>query len=134
MSMNVKSIFHVFLAVFLLLSSVGISVNKMVCLSKGKATFSILEKKSCCPADENKSSSSALNARCCDFVSEYVQIDLLSITKPLKIKAAQLELLTIPLNQLVYFFYNFSVNPVSIGLPPLLHGISLLKVIHVFRI
>ena len=134
MSIHFKNIFYVFLAVFLLLSSVGISVNKMVCLSKGKASFSILEKKSCCPADENKSNSDALSARCCDFVSGYIQIDLLSIAKPFKIKAAQLEILTIQLNHLVYCFYNFSINPVSAEIPPLLHGISLLKVIHVFRI
>lgn len=131
-----KNTAHILLAVFLLLSSIGISVNKMICLSGGKTTFSFLEKKSCYPLDEdNKSTGSdAIDVHCCDFVSNYVQVDLLSVGTPIKLNVSHVLVISGFLDQLKVALTNFS-TPLQINeTPPLLHGVSLLKFINIFRI
>jgi hypothetical protein len=130
----IKKIAVVSLAVFLLLSSVGIGINKMMCLSGGKTKMSFFEKPSCCPADEKiPSPDFSIDARCCDYLSDYVQVDYLSVETPLKLKVLQVAVITAALNFNFSLLQKAAFNAVSEA-PPLLHGISLLKFISVFRI
>jgi hypothetical protein len=122
------------LAVFLLASSVGIAINKVMCLSGGKTKMSFFEKPTCCPADANSASSDfSIDARCCDYLSEYVQVDYVSFENTVKIKVLQAALISAVLS-LNSFLIDRAVISCTADTPPLLYGISLLKFISVFRI
>jgi hypothetical protein len=115
----------------MLISAVGFSLNKMVCLYSGKTKVAVFEKVNCNPDEEIPAS--GYNAGCCDFLSEYVQVDFLSYKNP--IKAPQPALLLF--NQL-FFNFRFATEKISIitsiEAPPLPFGINLLKIIAIFRI
>ncbi|MDQ3192168.1 MAG: hypothetical protein M3Q58_11305 [Bacteroidota bacterium] len=131
-----KNTAHILLAVFLLLSSIGISVNKMICLSGGKTTFSLLEKKSCFPLDEEdkNTENGSLDVRCCDFVTGYVQVDLLSIENVLKIKEAQIVAVFSFLAPFQTSTFHPVLPQVVFETPPLFYGVSILTFINIFRI
>jgi hypothetical protein len=129
-----KKILVVSLAVFLLLSSVGIGVNKMMCLSGGKTKMAFFETPTCCPEDAKiPSPDFALDARCCDYLSDYVQVDYLSVENPLKLKIFQVAIITAVLQPNLSLIYKTALNA-AFDSPPLFHGFSLLKLISIFRI
>jgi hypothetical protein len=129
-----KKIAVISLAGFLLLSSVGIGINKMMCLSGGKTKMSFFEKPTCCPADEKLPSPDfSVDARCCDYLSDYVQVDYLSVENQLKLKVIQVAVITAVLHFNFSLQHKTAFSAVS-DAPPLLHGFSLLKFISVFRI
>ena len=61
----VQKITSLFLAVVFVLSSLGFTINKMVCLKSGKTKVSLTHVKDCCP--EKKSTVPVVKAQCCDI-------------------------------------------------------------------
>jgi hypothetical protein len=62
-----QKIISFFLAITFLVSSLGFTANKMICLKTGKVKISLVHVKNCCP--EKKSSVPVLKAQCCDLVN-----------------------------------------------------------------
>jgi hypothetical protein len=60
-----QKITSLFLAVVFVLSSLGFTINKMVCLKSGKTKVSLTHVKDCCP--EKKSTIPVVKAQCCDI-------------------------------------------------------------------
>jgi hypothetical protein len=63
----VQKISSVFLAMLFLVSSLGFTVNKMVCIKSGKTKLSLVQMKDCCP--ENSSSIPVIKSNCCDITN-----------------------------------------------------------------
>lgn len=61
----IKTTITLFLAIVFILSSLGFTINKMVCLKSGKVRISLSNLKDCCP--EEKSSIPVIKAQCCDI-------------------------------------------------------------------
>jgi hypothetical protein len=61
----VQKITSLFLAVVFVLSSLGFTINKMVCLKSGKTKVSLTHVKDCCP--EKKSTIPVVKSQCCDI-------------------------------------------------------------------
>jgi hypothetical protein len=61
----VQKITSLFLAVIFVLSSLGFTINKMVCLKSGKSKVSLTHLKDCCP--DKKSTIPVVKAQCCDI-------------------------------------------------------------------
>jgi hypothetical protein len=124
------------LSLLMLTSSMGISINKMICLSSGKVKVALWELKDCCPEEEEENSNlPGFQARCCDFFSEYVQVDFLSMENNFQLKLIK-SFFTPILSLFCQYFSLFTANSSEFygDIPPPVHGISLLKLISVFRI
>ena len=61
----IQKISSVFLALTFLLSSLGVTINKMSCLKSGKTHISFIPFKDCCP--EKNSSKTIIKSPCCDI-------------------------------------------------------------------
>jgi hypothetical protein len=64
---TLQKITSVLLAVIFLVSSLGFTANKMVCLKSGKTKLSLTHVKSCCP--EKKSTLPVVSSQCCDITN-----------------------------------------------------------------
>ena len=60
-----KYIFSFFLLTAILVSTFGISINKMRCLESGNVAYSFFEAEDCCPPSEN--TETTLDIQCCEF-------------------------------------------------------------------
>src|SRR6476646_2041455 len=69
---TVQKLTSVFLAAIFLVSSLGFTANKMVCLKSGKVKHSLVQMKSCCP--ERNSLRPVIKSDCCDIVNTYFNI------------------------------------------------------------
>ena len=81
----------VFLIAVLLVSSLGFTVNKMVCLKSGKTKISITHVKECCASKKN--AQPILKSSCCDLKNTSFDLDDFSISQKHNAPAAA----TIPL-------------------------------------
>jgi hypothetical protein len=128
---HLKTASTLLLTLFMLICTVGISLNKMICLYSGKTKVAVFEKVNCNPDEEGHSE--GISAKCCDYLSEYLQVDFLSFENPVKAPQIKLSFLTIS-------FLNFSLPVIEKLLvstneaPPLQYGFNLLKLISLFRI
>ena len=91
MKKTVICFFSLFFALFLLLSSIGISLNKMECLSSGKVKFSMLKIKHCGPTESNNDCDSSFDTKCCDITSSFVHVDISSVVHYSFIKISNVE-------------------------------------------
>lgn len=64
---TIQKITSIFLCVTFLVSSMGFTVNKMVCLKNGRVKLSFTPVKSCCP--EKKAAIPIIKATCCDLTN-----------------------------------------------------------------
>jgi hypothetical protein len=129
--LQIKNIFIITFAFFLLVSAMGVSLEKMTCLSSGKSKIALFEAKECCPEDEKVPA--GFQSRCCDFVKEFVQVDYLSVEKPTELSSLQTAVL---LSFTKIFTTLFKADNLSIlsDKPPLPSGFNLLILISIFRI
>jgi hypothetical protein len=67
-----QKIFSVFLAIIFLISSLGFTANKMVCVKSGKTKLSLVNLKDCCP--QKKSSPSTIKSHCCDITNTFFNL------------------------------------------------------------
>lgn len=120
------------LTLFMLISTVGFSINKMICLNSGKTTVAVFDDVKC-PGYEEQSQE-GIDERCCDFLSKYVQVDYFSTDKPVKIPEFKLALVPVLITFVNFPFPQITIHPKSLKGPPENFGIALLKLISVFRI
>ncbi|MFN4233575.1 MAG: HYC_CC_PP family protein [Bacteroidia bacterium] len=130
----IKQIFHLLIALLVLIASSGMTINRMECLKTGKVKASIFDIKKCCP--ENNSTSNAIQSKCCNFSLSYLKVDINTTLEKQKI-SEQFALSFF--EHFVISYFSISDNSVSrnvvvSSLPPLLSGKSLLQAIRVFRI
>ncbi len=75
-----QKITSLFLVVILLVSSLGFTANKMICLKSGKTKFSLVNIKDCCP--ENQSSVPVIKSHCCNITNTFFDLnDFRSVQK-----------------------------------------------------
>jgi len=75
---TLQKITSVFLAVAFLVSSLGFTVNKIVCLKSCKTKLSLLHVKDCCPGET--SSIPVVKSDCCDITNMYFDLGDLRIS------------------------------------------------------
>jgi hypothetical protein len=75
-----QKITSVFLAAIFLVSGLGFTANKMVCLKSGKTKLSFVNFKDCCP--KKKSSTPVIKSDCCDITNTFFHLgDFQSVHK-----------------------------------------------------
>lgn len=130
----IKKLFHLLMALIVLVATSGMAINRMECFKTGKVKASIFEIKNCCP--EANTASNTIQSKCCDFSFSYHKVETNSTLEKenysQQFAISFLAHLTISL---------FSLSPQNVNetffnssLPPLFSGKSLLLAIQVFRI
>ena len=69
----IYKISSIFLVIALLLSSLGFTVNKLICLKSGKTKISLTHVKNCCTT--KKSAIPILKSNCCDLHNTIFNLD-----------------------------------------------------------
>ena len=64
---TVQKITSVFLAALFIVSSLGFTANRMMCMKSGRIKFSLVHEKECCP--ETKSAIPVVKEKCCDVLN-----------------------------------------------------------------
>jgi hypothetical protein len=131
----IYKITSVFLVIAFLLSSLGFTVNKMICLKSGKTKISFTPVKNCCPA--KKSTIPVVKANCCDLHNTAFNLDDFSASQKVNTPFAITAVL--PVCQDNFSAIKFSNNNSQLffsDLPPpaSLHGRQLLSFISTLRI
>ncbi len=143
-----QKIASVFLAVVFLLSSLGFTVGKMVCLKSGKTKISLSSVEDCCAKAKKQ------NANCCDEEQETTTLDfIIKKSDCCDISNTSLQLNdfnpshkkelaavehTLFISESSFYFNTSAIENKSItsfaDLPPPLHGRTLLNFISVLTI
>lgn len=127
---TIKKIASVFLAVLFLVSSLGFTVNKMICLKSGKAKISFTKFNDCCK--KNKSEIPVVKANCCALNNTSFTLGDYNFVQKNTVSSS--------INYIAVLNYSNSViailknNPSKIfysDLPPPLHGRQLLSFISI---
>lgn len=124
----IQKITTVFLAIVFLLSSLGFTANKMVCLKSGKIKMSLTPVKDCC--HEKKSTSPHIKAQCCDLTNTSFHLNDFNSAQKNTIPAAADFIL--PINKYAITYENCNNHPSKLfftDLPPPLYGRQLLSFI-----
>jgi hypothetical protein len=129
-----QKITSVFLAVTFLVSSLGFTANKMVCLKSGKTRLSLLHVKDCCP--EKKSSVPVIKSDCCDITNTFFDLGDLRVSQ--KIQVVQPFAVQYLFASRIFALdaHSFS-KPLAASfadLPPPVYGRTLLSLISTFLI
>ena len=133
--MNIlKKITSVLLAMIFLVSSMGFTVNKMVCIKSGKTKISFSALKDCCR--EKKSGTPVLKNKCCDITNSSFNLE--SFERPEKIKVANTFVLQPAFINNTTIDYSNSACAAEIisfaDIPPPLYGRKLLSFISILII
>lgn len=128
-----QKIASVFLAIVFLLSSLGFTLNKMVCLKSGKTKISLVNVKDCCP--EKKSTTPIIKSKCCDLQNSSFKLKDFSVVQKNEIAAHE----QISFTSTTLFYFNSIATEKKSGLaftdlPPPLYGRTLLNFISVLTI
>jgi hypothetical protein len=123
------------LVMALLLSSLGFTVNKMICLKSGKTKISFTHVKNCCPV--KKSTTPIVKANCCDLQNTTFNLDDFSASQKVNTPFAVTAVL--PVWQDNFIAVKFSNNNsqlfcADLSPPVSLHGRQLLSFISTLRI
>lgn len=128
-----QKITSLFLAVVFVLSSLGFTINKMVCLKSGKTKVSLTHVKDCCP--EKKSTIPVVKSLCCDIQNSSFQLTDFNTSQKHGIPS---------LFELASFVTNFSTTSNLVDskstaflfadLPPPIYGRTLLNFISTLNI
>jgi hypothetical protein len=84
---KLRRIFSLFLATIFLVSSLGFTANKMVCLSSGKYKLSAVQLEDCCKKEEPVTS---IKSVCCDITNTYFGLADFNAGEKLQINQAVL--------------------------------------------
>ena len=130
---TVQKITSVCLVVVLLLSSLGFTINKMVCLKSGKVKISLTHVKNCCP--EKRSDTSTIKSNCCDLKNTTFDLDDFSSSQKVNTPIADNFVLAIWQNDFVVAMPCNNPSVLSYNdLPPPLYGRQLLSFISILII
>ena len=128
--------FSLLLGLFLLMFSMGLTLNKMVCLSSGKVKVSLLDIKHCGPEESKSPCHSALKNKCCDITSSFLHIAIPSVVFYSFVKITDIDVLFTGYI-LNIFKISTSLSLTSFifsDLPPPLIGKDFLNFIQILRI
>lgn len=64
---TIQKITSIFLAALFLVSSLGFTANRMMCMKSGRIKFSLVHEKECCP--ETKSGIPVVKEKCCEVLN-----------------------------------------------------------------
>lgn len=144
----IQKITSVFLAVLFLLSSLGFTVGKMVCLKSGKTKVSLSSVEDCCAkakkqnancCDEEQENTSSdfvvKKSDCCDISNTTLQLNDFNPSHKKELTAVEH---TLFISESSFYFNTSVTENKSIlsfaDLPPPLHGRTLLNFISVLTI
>lgn len=128
-----QKITSVFLIAAVLLFSIGLSTNKMVCLKSGKTKVSINHVEDCCK--ENKSATTTIKSNCCDITNAFLGLDDFSVTEINTIQSPDVSNALVVQNYFDVTDYKNTISPLfSGGSSPPLYGRTLLTFISTFII
>jgi hypothetical protein len=126
-----NKIITVFLAGIFLMSTLGLSVNKMICLESGREKISLTPLKDCCPDMGDKQESVA--GHCCDIQNSYFHLNDFSPSAKSEVSHPGVISLIASFNPLPAKVFRPDVQSYA-DLPPPLHGRDLLTHISVLVI
>jgi hypothetical protein len=131
----IKRMFRLLMALLVLISTSGATINKMECLKSGKVKASLFDIKNCCAQDN--SASNTIQSKCCNYSVYYLKVELSTTIEKNKLAEKIIQPILV---HFITFFLNLSSKleistyTYSSSLPPLLFGKNLLQAIQVFRI
>ena len=129
----IKKTTALFLAMVFILSSLGFTINKMICLKSDKVKISLSELKDCCP--QKKSSLPVIKAKCCDINNTSFHLNDFNSSQKNDVPVAESCVLAIDQSS---FVNSNSINPTSklifADLPPPIYGRQLLSFISILII
>ncbi len=129
----IKKTTALFLAVVFILSSLGFTINKMICFKSGKVKVSLSQLKDCCP--EEKSSLPVIKAPCCNINSTSFHLNDFNSSQKNNIPVADDCVLAINKYACTNGNYNRpSSKFIFADLPPPLYGRQLLSFISILII
>jgi hypothetical protein len=131
---TVQKTISIFLVVIFLVSSLGFTANKMVCVKSGKTKLSLVNLKDCCP--EKKSSLPVFKSDCCDITNTFFNLSDFQSTQKLQLNKSNdvQSFYLIPGLQSNNYFASVQ-SPFSFAdLPPPLSGRKLLSFISILII
>ncbi len=130
---TIKKTTALFLAMVFILSSLGFTINKMICLKSGKTKISLTQLKDCCP--KKKSPESVIKTQCCHITNTSFHLTDFNSSHKNTIPVADDCVLAI--NKYSFPKKNYS-NPSSklffADLPPPYYGRQLLSFISILTI
>lgn len=130
---TVKKITSLCLVIVLLLSGLGFTINKMVCLKSGKTKISFTHVTDCC--NKKQSSQSRIKSNCCDLKNTTFDLDDFSSSKNVNTPIADNFVLAIWQNNIVATTPCKNTSVLSYNdLPPPLYGRQLLAIISILTI
>jgi hypothetical protein len=123
-----QKITSLFLAVVFVLSSLGFTINKMVCLKTGKAKVALTHVKDCCP--DKKSTIPVVKAQCCDIQNSSFKLTDFNPSQKHELPVS-FELVSFLTNSITVADYTNNKLAVFLyaDLPPPIHGRTLLNFI-----
>ena len=81
----IQKITSFFLIAVVLLSSLSLSANKMVCLKSGKTKLSLVHMKNCCTGKNDQAST--IKSNCCDIQNTFFDLDDFSVSETININS-----------------------------------------------
>lgn len=129
----IKKTTALFLAMVFILSSLGFTINKMVCLKSGKVKISLSHLKECCPGEKN--SGTIIKTKCCDINNTSFHLTDFDASQKSKINVADGCVLAI--NKFSFTNKNYSTTTSKLefaDLPPPISGRELLSFISILKI
>jgi hypothetical protein len=131
---TVQKITSLLLAIVFLLSSLGLSANKMVCLKSGKVKMSLVAQKECCAI--KTTTAAVIKLKCCNLSNTYFNLSDLQDASKLSFHESFSVYSTATL-----FFFNSTITTISkplaisfADLPPPRYGRTLLSFISILNI
>lgn len=129
----IKKITALSLAMVFLLSSLGFTINKMVCFKSGKTKISLTQLKDCCPKKE--SANPVVKAQCCDINNTSFHFNDFNSSSKKNIPTAGDCVLSINKYSFKLInYHNLSTELFFADLPPPLYGRQLLSFISILVI
>jgi len=129
----IKKTTALFLAMVFILSSLGFTINKMVCLKSGKVKISLSPLKECCPGKKN--SGPIVKTKCCDINNTSFHLNDFNSSQKSNISVADDYVLAINKFSFTNKNYNNTTSKlVFADLPPPLYGRQLLSFISILTI
>jgi hypothetical protein len=127
---KLRTFISIFISIAFLLSSLGFTANKMVCLKSGKTKLSAVPLESCCASEEQE----MLKQSCCEINNSYFSLENFQCSSQLKVKVQSIELLWAPVMKTLLPETCSFQQAAYYNLPPLLHSSGYLEYISVHRI
>lgn len=125
---TIQKITSVFLVIVLLLSGLGFTINKMVCLKSGKVKISLIHVKNCCSG--KTSDKPTIKSNCCDLKNTTFNLDDFSSSQKTTIPFADNFVFAFWQNNLFQISKSERASILFVAdLPPPLHGRQLLSFI-----